>query len=71
MISIIRFSSKAKLSRVLVEVQKFDWVLLEKMSHMRMLLFLASKLVVLSEGLGLDILPRKGAHEQMQEHIGK
>ena len=71
MIIIIRFLNKAKLSRMFVEFQKFDWVLLIKSFHVTSLLLLGRKSVALCAGRGLDSLPRKGAPEQVQEHIGK
>ena len=71
MIIIIGALDKAKLSCVFVEVQKFDWVLLEKLFCRTSLLSLGHKFVALYVGLGLTSLPRKGAPEQVQEHIAK
>jgi len=70
-IIITRSLDKAKLSRVFVEVQKFDWVLLKKLFHVTSLLLLGHKSVALCEGLGVDSLPRKSAPEQVQENVGK
>jgi hypothetical protein len=51
-----------------MEVQKFNWVLAENV--LQILLFvLAGNLSGQSKGLGLQILPRKGAGEKVKEDI--